>query len=171
MSFKKIPFAAVALCIFGAVTASAQNSGQSSTPGAAATGSPATVGVGPVPAPTPGQSISIHGNTPGTSQGIGPAPAPTPGQSTTIHGPGRTTGSAATTDGARPVQTPRQGRMRNARVPRDAATVGSRPESPARPDRFVTPDIVHESGGKPNTIATPPLHSQTGRPLPGATQR
>jgi hypothetical protein len=39
-------------------------------------------GIGPTPAPTPGQSISIGpGNLGG---GIGPAPAPTPGQSISI---------------------------------------------------------------------------------------
>jgi hypothetical protein len=39
-------------------------------------------GIGPAPAPTPGQSISIGpGNLGG---GIGPAPAPTPGQSISI---------------------------------------------------------------------------------------
>jgi hypothetical protein len=36
-------------------------------------------GIGPVPAPTPGQSISIGPGSLGG--GVGPAPAPTPGQS------------------------------------------------------------------------------------------
>jgi hypothetical protein len=50
--------------------------------------------VGPTPAPTPGQSISIPPNVPGTG-GTGPAPAPTPGQSTSIPAtPDVTTGIA-----------------------------------------------------------------------------
>jgi hypothetical protein len=51
-------------------------------------------GVGPKPAPTPGQSTSIPPNVPGTS-GMGPAPAPTPGQSTSLPPtPDATTGIA-----------------------------------------------------------------------------
>ena len=180
MSFKRVYFAAVtAICLIGTETVTlAQNSGApSGTHGAVPSGAPATVGVGPTPAPTPGQSISILGNTPGTSQGIGPAPAPTPGQSVSTQSPSRPVGSVAPTDSARPVQPPRQGRMHNARVPRELPTTAgsgpARPESPSRPERFVTPNIMNEpgSGEKQSTINTPPLSPQTGRPLPSATER
>jgi len=58
-------------------------------------------GIGPTPAPTPGQSISIGpGNLGG---GIGPAPAPTPGQSISI-APGNLGGGI----GPAPAPTPGQ---------------------------------------------------------------
>jgi hypothetical protein len=58
-------------------------------------------GIGPAPAPTPGQSISIGpGNLGG---GMGPEPAPTPGQSISI-GPGNLGGGV----GPAPAPTPGQ---------------------------------------------------------------
>ena len=73
-------------------------------------------GMGPTPAPTPGQSTSIGpGNLGG---GIGPAPAPTPGQSISI-APGNLGGGV----GPAPAPTPGQSislasntRMRRGRV-------------------------------------------------------
>ena len=181
-------FAAIALfCLFGAATSAlAQTSGPSSPSGTAPSGAaspgtagaPASVpsGIGPAPAPTPGQSITIPSNTRDTPQGIGPAPAPTPGQSVSMPGhPRRSASEPPGDNAARPVQTPRQSRLRNARTPRDPTTVGSgsaRPEHPARPERFVTPSIVNETGrGGTQSIDTPPLSAQTGRPLPGRTPR
>ncbi len=58
-------------------------------------------GMGPVPAPTPGQSISIGPGSLG--RGIGPAPAPTPGQSISI-APGNLGGGV----GPAPAPTPGQ---------------------------------------------------------------
>jgi hypothetical protein len=58
-------------------------------------------GIGPVPAPTPGQSISIGPGSLGG--GIGPAPAPTPGQSISI-APGNLGGGV----GPAPAPTPGQ---------------------------------------------------------------
>ena len=176
MLIMQIHFAAAitALGLFGTATfALAQISAPSSN---SAPGS-VTGGIGPAPAPTPGQSITIPPNTPGTPQGIGPAPAPTPGQSTSTPGPARTTGSALPTESARTVPpTPRHPRMRNARTPREAATVGSgslKAESPSRTECFEAPNIVNESGGGGNQnapINTPQLHPQTGSPLAGATK-
>ena len=181
MSLKRIHFAAVtALCFLGTSTlALAQISGPGSTstaPGAASpAGTPSAPGsvpsgIGPTPEPTPGQSVTIAPNTRATPQGIGPAPAPTPGQST-ITGPRplTTIDSKAPNDALSPPPKPRQSRMRNARTPRQAETVGSgssRPESPARPECFVTPSILKEpgQGGNQPQIATPPLSPITGRP-------
>jgi hypothetical protein len=58
-------------------------------------------GMGPVPAPTPGQSIGIGPGSLGG--GIGPAPAPTPGQSISI-APGNLGGGV----GPEPAPTPGQ---------------------------------------------------------------
>jgi hypothetical protein len=58
-------------------------------------------GIGPVPAPTPGQSTSIGPGSLGG--GIGPAPAPTPGQSISI-APGNLGGGV----GPAPAPTPGQ---------------------------------------------------------------
>jgi hypothetical protein len=164
--------AVTALCLFGTATfALAQISGPNSTPGSVPGG-----GIGPAPAPTPGQSITIPPNTPGTPQGIGPAPAPTPGQSVSTPGSARTIGSVLPSESVRPVPTPRHSRMRGARKPREAATVGTGPlraESPSRPECFKTPNIVNEPGVGGNQdvpVNTPQLHSQTGRALAGATK-
>jgi hypothetical protein len=176
MSLKRVHFAAVTvLCFLGTSTlALAQISGPGSTsaaPGAASpAGTPSAAGsvpsgIGHAPAPTPGQSITIPPNTQATPQGIGPAPAPTPGQST-ITGPRPLT----TVDSvAPPPPKLRQSRMRKARTPREAATVGSgssRPESPSRPECFQTPNIVKGpgQGGNQPQIATPSPSPITGRP-------
>ena len=99
--------AATALFLFGTTTSAlAQNSGAPSGVGSAgAPGAPATVGVSPPPAPTPGQSISIRGNTPGAAQGVAPTPAPKPGQSISV--PGNTPGAPQGV-GPPPAPTPRQ---------------------------------------------------------------
>ena len=191
MSRMRIHFAAVTLfCLFGIPAAVlVQNSGSASgssapgatspagTPSAPGPGSPASnAGIGPAPAPTPGQSITIQPNTPSTSQGIGPAPAPTPGQSVSIPAPSRRIESEALNEKARPVQPPRQSRMRSARTPRQLPTTvgsGSQLEHPAQPDCFRTPNIVNGAGGglKQGAVPTPPLSSQTGRPSAGARPR
>jgi hypothetical protein len=167
MSLKRIHFVAVtAWCFLGTpILALAQISGPGSTstaPGAASPAgtpsAPASVpgGIGPAPAPTPGQSITITPN----------APAPTPGQSIAIPGPRPVTRTDSV--GARPPPTPP--RMHSARTPRQAATVGSgssRPESPSRSDCFWTPSILNESGKGGNQdaqIAMPALSPLTGRP-------
>jgi hypothetical protein len=162
------------LCLVGpGAFALAQISGPSSN---SAPGSVPGGGIGPAPAPTSGQSITIPPNTPGTPQGIGPAPAPTPGQSTSIPGPARASGSTLPSESVRTVPTPRQSRMRGARTPREATTVGSgspKAKSPSRPECFETPNIVNEPGvgGNQNApINTPQLHPQTGRALAGATK-
>jgi hypothetical protein len=163
--------AIAALFLFGSPTlALAQISGPSSSSTAG------SVPGAPAPAPTPGQSITIPPNTPGiTPQGIGPTPAPTPGQSVTIPGPARTIGSVLPSESVRPVPTPRQSRIRGPRKPK-AVMVGSgspQVESPSRPQCFETPSLLNESGvaGNQNPpINTPQLHSQTGRPLAGATK-
>jgi len=176
MWLKRIHFAAVtALCFLGPSTlALAQTSGPGSTspaPGAASpAGTPSAVGsvpggVGPAPEPTPGQSIAIPPNTQATPQGTGPAPAPTPGQST-VKGPRPHTRVDSV---AEPLPKSRQSRMRNVRKPRKAATVGSgslRPESPSRPECFVTPSISKEpgQGGKQPPIEMPQSSPTTGRP-------
>jgi hypothetical protein len=175
MLIMQIHFAAAitALGLFGTATFALA---QISAPSSNSTHGSVPPGIGPAPAPTPGQSITIPPNTPGTPQGIGPAPAPTPGQSNSTPGPARTIGSVLPSESARPVPTPRHPRMRGARKPREAATVGSgsqQAESPSRTECFETPNIVNESGvgGNQNApINTPQLHAQTGRALAGATK-
>jgi hypothetical protein len=181
MSLKRTHFAVVAsLCFLGTSTiALAQVSAPGSTstaPGPASpagtSSAPASVpsGNGPTPEPTPGQSVTIAPNTRATPQGIGPSPAPTPGQSTmTGPRPLATVDNKAPTDALTPAPKPRQSRMRNARTPRQAETVGSgssRPESPARTECFVTPNISKEPGqsGNQPPIGTPRLSPITGRP-------
>ena len=168
MSLSPVFFTAItALCFLEPSTLSlAQISGSGSSSAASPAGTPSAGGGGSSgTAPTPGQSITIPPNTQATPQGIGPAPAPTPGQSTTTGPRPLTTIDSLA---ARTPPTLRQTRMRNARKPRQAETVGSgssRPESPSRPECFQTTNILKESerGGNQPEIAMPSLSPKTGR--------
>jgi hypothetical protein len=169
MSFKPVHFAAAVLCCWG-TAALAQTGG---SPGGAAGSAPAA-GNAPAAATTPSLfgGVGPAAPTPGQSTTVGPVPAPTPGQS--VSGPSRTNTTADPVDNTRPAQS-RQSRMRNARTPKQPpTTVGSgssaRPESPSRPERFQTPNILHEpgSGRKQEAVDTPSLSPTTGRPAAAA---
>jgi hypothetical protein len=158
MSREPIHFAALAiLCLLEISTfAGAQTSGSGSS--SAAPGS-APGGGGAAPAPMLGPSPTL----PTTPPGIGPPPAAPP----PINGPLKTSDGRDLND-ALTSPKPRQSRLRNPRKPREPSTVGSgslAPESPARPDCFLTPPIVKEPASGEVEIATPPISPSTGRPV------